>query len=52
MKNRDRQRVNRRIKGMMLSVANEYGVADPTPYEAVKEYIRELRKKEEKRYDM
>ena len=35
MKNRERQRANRRIKEEMLSFKDMCGVNDPTPYEAV-----------------
>ena len=43
MKNRNRQRLNRRIKQEMLDIRDSCGVKDPTPYEAVKEMIKELR---------
>ena len=41
MKNRNRQRLNRRIKQEMLDLRDSCGVKDPTPYEAVKEMIKE-----------
>lgn len=52
MKNRERQRANRRIKEEMLSFKDMCGVNDPTPYEAVREIIQKFRKgrKEEKKY--
>ena len=40
MKNRDRQRANRRMKEEMISRRRECGIKDPTPYEAVKNMIR------------
>lgn len=43
MKSRKRQRLNRRIKQEMLDLRDSCGVKDPTPYEAVKEMIKELR---------
>ncbi len=45
MKRRDRQRANRRIKEEILEIRNEYGVKDPTPYEAIKELKKEFNKK-------
>ena len=41
MKNRDKQRQNRKRKEEMLNIRNEYGNYDPTPYEAVKNIIQE-----------
>lgn len=49
MKNRNRQRLNRRIKQEMLDLRDSCGVKDPTPYEAVKEMIKELRTDYEKK---
>jgi len=49
MKNRDRQRMNRKVKEEMLNLNDLYGVADPTPYEAVRELIKELRRSSERR---
>ena len=43
MKNRDRQRHNRRVKEEMLDLRNMCGIIDPTPYEAVKEIIKEFK---------
>ncbi len=43
MKNRIRQRSNRRIKEEILDLKNSCGFYDPTPYEAVKQIIREER---------
>ena len=39
MKNRNRQRHNRRVKEEMLDLRDMCGVKDSTPYEAVKEII-------------
>ncbi len=41
MKNRIRQRSNRRIKEELLDVKNSCGFYDPTPYEAIKQIILE-----------
>lgn len=46
MKNRKRQRHNRRIKEEMLERKNLCGVNNPTPYEAVKEIIKEFKKRQ------
>ena len=43
MKNRIRQRSNRRIKEEILDLKNSCGFYDPTPYEAVKQIIKEER---------
>jgi len=40
MKNRDKQRMNRRIVNELLSLKDICGTKDPTPYEAVKEIVR------------
>ena len=48
MKNRTRQRANRKIKEEMLELRDMCGIKDPTPYEAVKEIINELRKNKER----
>ena len=48
MKNRDRQRHNRQVKEEMLEIKNMCGVNDPTPYEAIKEIIKEFKHKNEK----
>ncbi|MCR5322178.1 MAG: hypothetical protein K6E85_02675 [Lachnospiraceae bacterium] len=50
MKTRDRQRANRRLKEEMLELRDTCGVKDPTPYEAVKDIIKELRKINKRRY--
>ena len=44
MKKRTKQRANRRLKEEILELRDSCGVKDPTPYEAVKEMIREIRK--------
>lgn len=46
MKKRKKQRHNRRIKEKMLDIKNMCGVNDPTPHEAVKEIIKEFKKKQ------
>ena len=45
MKKRERQRRNRRLKEEYLKIRDICGVKDPTPYEAVKELIREASRK-------
>ena len=40
MKNRDRQRENRRRKEEKLELRDFCGIKDPTPFEAVKNIIR------------
>ncbi len=52
MKDRTRQRINRRIKEQMLDLRNECGVNDPTPYEAVREIKKEKRKGEKETWNM
>lgn len=47
MKNRNRQRHNRRVKEEMLDLRDECGVKDPTPREAVKEIIKEFKRRNE-----
>lgn len=49
MKNRNRQRLNRRLKEEFVSLRDSCGVKDPTPYEAVKSIIKEFRKNKERR---
>ena len=44
MKNRIKQRYNRKLKEELLSLKDECGVKDPTPYEAVKEIIYQFNK--------
>jgi hypothetical protein len=48
MKNRERQRANRRLKEELLDLKDSFGVNDPTPYEAVREIIQEFRKNRER----
>ncbi|MBR3039820.1 MAG: hypothetical protein IKI20_04085 [Lachnospiraceae bacterium] len=48
MKNRIRQRSNRRIKEEILDLKNSCGFYDPTPYEAVKQIIKEERELQKK----
>jgi hypothetical protein len=43
MKNRIRQRANRRIKEQMLDLRDICGLKDPTPYKAVEEIIRGIK---------
>ena len=52
MKNRIRQRSNRRIKEEILDLKNSCGFYDPTPYEAVKQIIREEREKRKKQREL
>lgn len=49
MKNRNRQRLNRRLKEELVSLRDSCGVKDPTPYEAVRSIIFEFRKNKERR---
>ena len=44
MKKRQRQRENRRLKQELLDIKDSCGVYDPTPYEAVKEIIKEFKR--------
>ena len=46
MKNRKKQRHNRRIKEELLDRKDMCGLNDLTPYEAVKEIIKEFKKKQ------
>lgn len=48
MKNRENQQHNRRIKEEMLEYKDACGLDDPTPYEAVKEIIKEFKKHNDK----
>lgn len=41
MKNRSKQRLNRKNKQVLLDRRDICGVKDPTPYEAVKKIIQE-----------
>lgn len=43
MKSKDKQRHNRRVKQELLEFKDVCGVNDPTPYEAVREIVREFR---------
>lgn len=47
MRDRSRQRANRRMKQEFLSMRNDMGIKDPTPYHAVKHMV-ELEKKASK----
>ncbi len=49
MKNRCKQRTNRKIKEQMLDLKNLCGINDPTPYEAVKKMIEEARQANERK---
>ena len=49
MKNRDKQRTNRRIVNELLGLKDICGTKDPTPYEAVKEIVRTSRNQLNKR---
>ena len=46
MKRREKQRNNRRIKEEMLEYKDICDLNDPTPHEAVKELIKEFKKKQ------
>lgn len=48
MKNRLRQRANRKLKEELLDLKDMCGVNDPTPYEAVKEIVNEMRLNKER----
>ena len=48
MKKREKQRQNRCVKEEMLDRKNTYGLDDPTPYAAVKEIIKEFKKRNDK----
>ena len=45
MKNRERQRRNRKIKQEMLRLKDSCGIIDPTPYEAIKLILSNNNKK-------
>ena len=45
MKNRDRQRANRRMKQEYLAMRNSVGILDPTQYQAVKNMVDAEKKK-------
>ena len=47
MKNRNRQRNNRRVKEELLDLKDMCGVKDPTPYKAMKEIIKEFKRSNE-----
>ena len=49
MKNRNRQRANRKFKEELLTLRDSCGVKDPTPYEAIQEIIEEFKKNNESR---
>ena len=42
MKNRERQRANRRMKQEFLSMRNDMGIKDLTPYYAVKHMVEQV----------
>lgn len=44
MKNRERQRANRRMKQEFLSMRNDMGIKDLTPYYAVKHMVEQEKK--------
>ncbi len=44
MKNRERQRHNRKVKEELIKLKDSCGVNDPTPHEAVKELVKGFRK--------
>lgn len=43
MRNRERQRANRKIKEELIKLKDSCGVNDPTPYEAVKELVKSFK---------
>lgn len=49
MKNRKRQRANRKMKEELLDLRDSCGLMDPTPYEAVKMIVLELKNNNEGR---
>ena len=49
MKNRNRQRANRRLKEELLDLRDVCGIKDPTPYEAIKEIINEFKNNKKRR---
>jgi hypothetical protein len=49
MKNREKQRHNRKIKEEMLKLKDSCGVIDPTPHEAVKGLIKQYQHKRHNR---
>ncbi|MGO5053810.1 hypothetical protein ACTQ6A_15085 [Lachnospiraceae bacterium LCP25S3_G4] len=46
MKKRDKQRANRKIKEEMLNHKDMCGINDSTPYEAVKDIIKEFKRRQ------
>ena len=46
MKKRDKQRANRKIKEEMLNHKDMCGINDPTPYGAVKDIIKEFKRRQ------
>lgn len=51
MKNRERQRRNRKIKEELIKLKDSCGVNDPTPHEAVINIINEMHKKRGPTFD-
>ena len=49
MKNRLRQRINRKYKEELLDLRDSCGVSDPTPYTAVKVIVNEFKLLNERR---
>lgn len=47
MRDRSKQRANRRLRQVMIAMRNNVGILDPTPYQAVK-HIVEMEKKSAK----
>lgn len=45
MRDRSKQRANRRMKQEFLDMRNNVGILDPTPYQAVKNMVNEEKKK-------
>ena len=50
MRDRSRQRANRRMKQEFLAMRNSAGILDPTPYYAVKNMVEEEKKRAKSSY--
>ena len=44
MRDRTKQRANRKLRRQMIAMRNAYGIVDPTPYYAVKHMLEEQNK--------
>lgn len=45
MRDRSKQRANRRMKQEFIDMRNNVGILDPTPYHAVKNMVNEEKRK-------